>query len=141
MINKERFNHYLVGDDNIDHQHWEILKSAENVENSTTKEEALHHIQETIEMWIQHSLVEHRIMANIRFPFMNHHINEHENLMKRFEDVKGSLLDDSKPYYASRYSNRLIELILTHIDNMDMQLTKFIRENKKWQLTQPPSTG
>lgn len=84
-----------------------------------------------IDMWIKHSKGEEDFMKSVNYPFHDWHIAGHSellgNLLKLKEKYsKGGTLVDKK-----WVCSELRRTIYTHIDQHDIQLTQWLKNNAK----------
>lgn len=129
MISKEAFKHYLVGSKDIDDEHWEILSSLEEFSLSKTKEEDIRIIERVLKLWEDHTVREATSMKKYNFPFAKYHLQEHDEIVTRFEVVKNKIINEdiiNKNWIASE----LQVIVCSHIDRTDRQFSTHINTIK-----------
>lgn len=126
-MEQERFKHYTLGIDAIDHQHKELFNSiniiAELHDKNKLTIETFSILQTQL---IKHFREEEILMNSVGYPYVMSHIDRHKHLeskMTEFIDRFNMTIDKRS------IINFLEKMIIIHIDNTDRNFSDWCKDN------------
>jgi hemerythrin len=129
LIMLSRFVHYKTDIPFIDAEHHELmirmneiiheLKYNHRIESATEK------IDELSLAIKRHFATEEGFMKSVNFPMLNDHVNEHTQLIKQLDNKLNKL---NTVFDLINFVEFLEKIIVTHIDNYDLQYAKYYKE-------------
>lgn len=128
MISKEVFQHYTLGIEAIDDEHWAILSLIDKI-CSLSKDEAEISMNKIITLWNEHSNNVEIFLKEIEFPYIEYHMQEHKTIANKLEKLKERISDTNLICKFS--ASDLIRDIYSHIDHHDLQIPAYINSLKR----------
>jgi hemerythrin len=132
--NLEWSDEFLVGFDEIDHQHHELLANMNKLATMISSgdisgiDEILAFLSDYVNF---HFASEEKIMRELDYPLMSDHVHEHEKLIEQFtrlrDEITSGLHDPL--YLGFRIQLFLFDWFANHTTKTDRHLGKFIRAN------------
>jgi hemerythrin len=116
-------NRYAVGIEQIDEQHRELLKMANNL--CIGSREAGASIHNVVSFLRYHFLTEEELLENIKYPDIIAHKQQHSNLLKEIFDKLEQPEADRQPV-LSNLTRHLRNRIITHITLIDKKYATYI---------------
>jgi hemerythrin len=110
-------NRYAVGIEQIDNQHRELLKMANNL--------CLGTIREVISFMRHHFLTEEELLDHIHYPDIAAHKQQHSNFAKEVFD-KVDQLEAAQQPFSQNFTQHLRNMIITHITLTDKKYATYI---------------
>ena len=134
-MEKERFVYYTTHVSEMDAEHWEILHILDLMNNAIRHSdlELLKTLSVNINKLLHaHYSTEERYMHSINYPYIKAHAAEHVILKKEMDTIINNI---SKLYainciLADWLIKKLDKLLIGHIDDHDLQYSKFVAINK-----------
>lgn len=126
---------FLVGFDEIDNQHHELLAHINQLALMVSREDSSG-IEETMQFLADyvhfHFDCEEKIMRDVNYPLMNEHLREHEKLVEQFLRLKAEITSGAhdKLYLSFQIQLFLFDWFANHTTKTDRHLGKFIRDAK-----------
>ena len=124
------FEHYKLGIDHLDRQHYDLLGHLADISRAKTKDEACHLIDNLVVDLDAHFITEVRFMESINYPYIAHHIETHKKLDKTFENLREKIVYDTV-FDASWVAKDTMRILLNHIDHEDMQYAQYYKKMPK----------
>ena len=126
---------FLVGFDEIDNQHHELLAHINQLALMVSREDSSG-IEETMQFLADyvhfHFDCEEKIMRDVNYPLMNEHLREHGKLVEQFLRLKAEITSGAhdKLYLSFQIQLCLFDWFANHTTKTDRHLGKFIRDAK-----------
>lgn len=121
-----RFHHYRTGVEQIDAEHYTLLMLMEAIETNAdaTIDENRLQIAAVASLFQQHLQHEEAYMDSIDYPYAVYHKQHHAEFLQMLREYT-SATPSSVTRYATR---RLSDHFIAHIDQHDIQLAQYARE-------------
>lgn len=126
----ENFTHYTLGIDEIDSEHWRLICTMNSIHDAIA-EKNLDKVRRFTKILntdlIEHLSNEEAYMERVQYPYLEAHIEQHIELRVALLKIIHQL-DEGK--MSIDLTRRLFGIIAGHIDNSDMQIGAFMREQR-----------
>jgi hemerythrin len=121
----QKFKHYSFGIPELDEMHLEIFSLVylgKYIKSEPLNRELLNTVKK---LWDTHTAEEAQLMKRIGFPYINHHLIEHDKLSLEIETrIKNFQPDDN--YFMLL---DLLDKFTEHFDSVDTNLATYIKDN------------
>lgn len=121
-MEKESFEHYKIGIESIDAEHWELIQQLNILESLSCEDENIGVIFDNIvRLSENHFTNEERYMEVHKYPYLNFHSMQHKFIISNIKAQKEFGLT---PMHLKSTIKLLEESIIDHIDKYDRQISK-----------------
>lgn len=119
----------------IDHQHQELLELMQNLQQVlSVKDVTLSQIQGLYLNLVDHALAhfqyEERIMRNINYPDLEHHMREHDELRAEISDITKCVMDGKGMEDLNGTVSMVQVWLLRHIAASDTKIRDYIHRDE-----------
>lgn len=126
----ENFTHYTLGIDEIDSEHWRLVCTMNSIHTAIT-EKNLTKVREFTKVLaadlVEHLSNEEAYMERVQYPYRAAHVDQHIELRLAMVKIIQQL-EEGK--LSTKLANQLFGIIAGHIDNSDLQIGVFMREQR-----------
>jgi hemerythrin len=116
---------YETGIISIDHQHHNMFDALNRLHDAVSMDEGETKIGRTLDLLVecatQHFKEEEARLAAIHFPGLPEHQAEHARLLEEVSGFAAAYHADPTPDHANKLTLFLVEWIVRHINEMDLQ--------------------
>ena len=120
---------YILGIDELDHQHEEIANAFETVRNATGGAEQWHESHEKLcELLRFHFHAEESVMKIFAYPETYEHARSHANVVNAIEAYKALKPSESE---RARFNDQAKQLFFEQVLSQDIRFADYIKKNKE----------
>ena len=133
-MDRERFEHYRIHIEDKDIEHKKILDLSYSATRYIKAREyisAINSVSELLEFATLHFENEEKNMSSKAYPFIDHHVHKHNDLIRSLRKLSGQLptkekIDEIGTSHAIHSIRSFAQEYLDHIDHHDRQYADFI---------------
>ncbi len=127
---------YSIGVEEIDNQHRELFARFNSLlsacKEGVGQQEVIRLLQFLGDYVVEHFSAEEKLQVACGYPDYNKHRLEHEKFKHQLADLQDQLTAESSGLYLVIVTNKvLVDWLVKHITQMDMEVGKYLRQPAK----------